>query len=142
MQIQQIENIPCNVSYINNGLCSITFQIPQSDLSSFVAILSGLSGLFRSCSYKAKINDEIIHERIEKKQPDIEKRNREFEADCCKMYCDYLKREQNPWLAFSLTVSKIKTMYDFSSYDIVKKCLTKNKYLKKTGFYSNRHKFD
>ncbi len=142
MELQNIENLPCKVEYINNGFCSVTFNIEESELNGFVLMLNGLSGLFRSLKWKSKINIDVIHANNEKKKEKQNEDMKHFENDVCKMYSELFIREQNSRVAFSLTVSKIKNQYAFSSYDIVKNCLTKNKYLKKTGFYSNRHKIE
>lgn len=140
MELQTIENTNCKVEYLSNGYCSATFYIEERQINQFVAMMNGLTSLFRTLTWKAKTNDDLIHKHIAEKKTDHEKVILAFENDVCRLFQEYSEREQNSRLALSLTVSKIKIQYDFSSYDIVKNCLTKNKLLKKTGFYKSRHK--
>lgn len=142
MQLQSIDQIPCKVEYLDCGDCAVTFNISEKDVIGFVTMLNGLTGLFRSLNWKAKTNIDSIRSRLYVQKTEQEKLVICFENDACRMYTDFFEREQNSRLALSLTVSKIKNQYDFSSYDIIKNCLTKNKLLKKTGFYKSRHKIE
>jgi len=142
MQLQTLETIPCDIRPSLDGNCQVTFTIPETEINAFVMMLNGLSSLFKSLAWKQKTNIDAIHMRNEAKAAQIEAYQREYETAVCETYSEYFKREQNSRVAFSLTVSKIKNRFENSSYDNVKKCLTKNKLLKKTGFYSSRYKIE
>jgi len=142
MNLQKLETIPCNIAAIGPGISNVTFTLPDEEVHSFVLMLTGLAGLFKSVSFKQKCDIDAVHMRIEQQKAEVEQYQQEYENAVCAMYAEFYKREQDSRLAFSLTVLKIKNKYPNSSYDIVKNCLTKNKLLKKTGFYKNRHKID
>lgn len=142
MLINQIENIPCQVVPAGHGLATITFTLPEESINAFVALLTSLAGLFRGLGWKSKTNIDCIHERIEQKKPVVEALRLEYENAVISVYSDFLRKGETPRCALSLTASKIIEQYKFSSFDQVKNCLTKNKMLKKTGFYKSRHKFE
>ena len=142
MTLQQLETLPCEVINCNQGLATISITLPSDQINGFVALLTSLAVLFRGLGWKTKTNIEAIHERENLKSADRNERLLAFESVVCESFQEYLKKGNTPREALSLTVSSVHTQYEFSSYDIVKNCLSKNKLLKKTGFYKNRHKYD
>lgn len=141
MSPSQIENLPCQIVSCSDGLATITFTMPENQIDGFVALLSSLSILFRGLGWKTKTNIEAIHQREKLAQPERESRLLAFEKSVCDTFIDYVSKSSNPREALSLTVSAVGYVYEFSSYEIVKNLLTKNKLLKKTGFYKSKHKF-
>lgn len=142
MQLQTIQNIPCEVNPINEEFCTLTFTLPTQYINDFMMVFSSLSNLMHGIRWKIKTNEKLIKERIAKKKPEIDAINERYENDLCLLYQKHFETEQNPRVALSLTVSEINKTYPFSCYDICKKLLTKNKLLKKTGFYKSRAKFE
>lgn len=136
----QLEKIPCEVKHITGGLCSVTFTMPENQINAFVLMLTSLSNLFRGLGWRAKTNLDAIHERNQLKEPQRQARLELYEKETCAMYKEYINKGNTPRESLSLTVSQISNRFEFSSYDIVKTCLTKNKLLKNTGFYASRHK--
>jgi hypothetical protein len=135
MNLQTIQNLPCNIKHIDQHNCLVTFTLPIDHVNAFVAMLSGMAGLFRGLAWKAKTNIDAIHERNLQKQKDIDALIAAYELVVCEMFKNYVNAGEQPRTAFSLTVSNIKKDFINSSYDNVKRVLTKNKLLKKTGFY-------
>lgn len=140
MSISTIQNIPCKFENIDNNLCNVTFTMPVQYLNAFVLMLQSLSTLLKGVGWQAKCEIESNRSRSPERQAEIAQFQEHFESACCEMFTKYLNGGSSSREAFSLTVSMIKKDFPFSSYDIVKKCLTKNKLIKKTGFYASRHK--
>lgn len=137
-QYSDLENIPCEVKYLSTGLCSVTFVMPEHQINGFVLMLSSLAGLFRGLGWKAKTNIDSIHQRNESKKIEHDKLIARFESDTVETFRALVESGVSPRESLSLTVSRIHCQYEFSSYEIVKNCLTKNKCLKKTGFYKEK----
>ena len=137
-----IENIPCQILSSNNGYSTISFTLPDVNVNAFVLLLTSLSSLFRGLGWKTKTNLDAIHERTAASKPFNDQRLLDYENAVVKTFADFIKKGEEPRAALSLTVSAVITQFEFSSFDNVKKCLTKNKLLKKTGFYKSRHKID
>lgn len=134
----EMENMPCHVEYLQDGVCSVTFTLPESQINAFVLMLTSLSSLFRGLGWKAKTNIDAIHERNVQR---IESQNtliKEFENATIDAFKKFSDSGYNAKEAVSLTVANIKLRYAFASYDIIKKCLIKNKSLKSTGYYKKR----
>ncbi len=137
-----IENLPSTVSFCENGFATITITLPEEHVNGFVALLTSLASLFRGLCWKQKTNIEGIHARNKLKEEEKKQVLQAFEDDVCRTFKDYTKTSSNCREAVSLTASSIIQKYEFSSYDIVRNCLTKNKLLKKTGYYKSRHKIE
>jgi len=133
-----LETMPCHVEHLPDGICSVTFTMPESQINSFVLMLSSLAGLFRGLGWKAKTNIDAIHARNMEKQETKNLLIQEFEKATVASFNDFMETAKTPPEALSLTVANIKCRYEFASYDIIKKCLIKNKCLKNTGFYKKR----
>lgn len=142
MLLNQIESIPCQVSCTGNGFATVTFTLPEENINGFVALLTSLASLFRGLGWKTKTNIDAIHARNKATESERNNRIQEFEDYVCLIFSDFAKTVNNPRECLSLTASRVHMKYDFSSYDIVKNCLSKNKLLKNTGFYKSRHKIE
>lgn len=140
MNVHQLETIPCNIVSSSDGLATVTFTIPEEHINGFVAMLNSLATLFRGLGWKTKTNIDAIHQREDRRAPGREQRIQQFETSCVETFQSYIKKGDTPREAFSLTVSAIKYIYEFSSYEIVRNVLTKHKLLKKTGYYKNTSK--
>jgi hypothetical protein len=138
MTINQIESLPCSVQ-VNSGLATITFTMPEENVNAFVALLSSLANLFRGLCWKTKTNIDAIHERINTTLEEREQRLKDYETCVADTFKTFLLNGISPKEALSRTIISVKEPYPFASYDNVKSCLTKNKLLKKTGFYKSRH---
>jgi hypothetical protein len=137
-----IESIPCEVKNVTADLVQVTFTLPACHINDFVMMLSSMTQLFRGLGWKAKTNRDGVLLRHAQREPEIAKRNEEYEKAVCDCFLKNIKRSETPREALSLTVSQIFQDYPFSSYDIVKNCLTRNKMLKKSGFYKARHNYE
>lgn len=133
--LQQFELMPCEVKYLSEGICSITFTLPEGQINAFVLMLTSLGSLFRNLGWKAKINIDSIHERNLIKEKESLNKIIQFENDVVALFKKLTLTSTSPREALSLTVSQIFEQYPFSSFDIVKLVLTRHKCLKKTGFY-------
>ncbi len=135
-------SIPCEVKHIDTENVAITFVLPAAHINSFVLMLQSMAELFRGLGWKAKTNRDGIHLRTKENEAQIKDRNERYYKFVCDTFTDQLAKSKNAREALSLTVSLAIIDYPFSSYDIVKNCLSKNKLLKNTGYYKSRHKFD
>lgn len=135
---RQIETLPCDVRQVQEGLFSVTFTMPENQIKHFVAILNSLTGLFQNMNWKAKTNMDAIHIRNAAAQIEHDKILEQYEKYTLLTYQTFVDAGNSSREALSLTVSKVHERYAFSSYDNIKKCLTKNKLLKNTGFYKTR----
>lgn len=142
MNIQAIQNIPCEIKAVNADICSVTFTLPVTQINAFVLLMSSLTVMLRGLGWKVKTNNDLIHAKIKKDEPETVKFHQEYEEKVLTTYNDYINKGNTPRESLSLTVSYVAKLYPFSSFDIVKNCLSKNKMLKKTGFYKSRHKFE
>lgn len=139
--ITNLENLPCEYSYINDKTCKITFTLNPEILPAFVLIMQSMTGLFRGLVWRGKTNIDAIHERVNESAPVIEAKRNIYDRKTCAYFNQYIEDGKNPKESLSLTVEKLKKEYGYASYDNVKYCLSKNKLLKKTGFYKSRHKY-
>lgn len=140
MHLSQLENLPCKVDVEQSGLASVTFTLPEEQVTGFVAVLTSLSTLFRGVAWKTKTNNDSIHRRNLASLPERLNRIGEFEMCCEETFLSYLKNGDSPRECLSLTVSAVSSKFEFASYDIIKNVLTKKRLLKKTGYYKDiRH---
>jgi hypothetical protein len=130
----KIEQTPCDIMYLPNDMCKVTFTIHQQDIYAFQLMFTSLGVLFKNLAWKAKTNIDAIHHRLAANAPKVQTRIEEYEKFVCDTFTDFCGHH-TPREAFSLTVSAVKQEYDCSSYDQCKQILTKHKKLKKTGFY-------
>lgn len=141
MQITDIETIPAEIHSQNNGNASVTFFLPEEHINAFILLLNSLESLFRGIAWKQKTDIDAIHARTDSQIAKVNERNEEYKNAVCRLFVEFVTAGNTPREALSLTVSQIYEDYSFSNYEIVRNCLTKNKLLKKTGFYAERHKY-
>jgi len=138
MKLQQIESMICEVKSVENGMATITLCMPQEFVSGFVALLASLAGLFRGLGWKIKTNIDAIHQREQVRLQGAASRMAKFDESVMQSYGDFILKGYSPKDSIKLTVKAVSYVYEFSSYDIVKNILSKNKLLKNTGFYSSK----
>lgn len=136
--ITEINNIPCEFKHLNNNQCAITFTLDSNIIPAFVALMQSLASLFTGLAWKQKTNLEQVRQRIKESEPERESYRQEYENTVCAIFNNYIEKGENPRVSLSLTISSVHSQYPNSSYDNVKNCLTKNKLLKKTGFYKQK----
>lgn len=142
MKITEIQNIPTDVQILNDAYAIVSFTIPTDAIRPFMFMFQSLSGLMQNVAWKVKTNESLIHSRNEKQKSAIEERQVDYEKAVIETYKNYINQGNTPRESLSMTTSALNNHYSFSSYDNVKKMLTKNKLLKNTGFYGSRHKFE
>lgn len=141
-ELHELETVTSEIHSLNNGESAVTFYLPEEHIQAFVLLLNSLEGLFRGIAWKQKTDIDAIHARTRLQVAKVNERNKQYENDVCALFVDLIKQGNTPREALSLTASQIYETYEFSNYTIIKNCLTKNKLLKKTGFYSERHKYE
>jgi hypothetical protein len=137
MTPQQLETLPCTVKLSDSGLADITFTLPQDQISGFICLLSSLVIMFRNLRWKTKIDIDSIHAREALKTPDRNERLLAFETAVCERYMKYVSNGCDAREAFSCTLSSVQDDFEFAKWDHVRNILTKNKLLKKTGYYKD-----
>lgn len=137
-----VSRIPHSVEVIDEETTSVTFVLPSCAAKGFIMMFMSFADLFRSVDWKQRMHPRGIQLRNEKKKPEIEEMAQRYENAVITTFKTYCDNGNTPRESLSLTVSKVHEHFPFSSYDMVKTCLSKNKMLKKTGFYKSRHKFD
>jgi hypothetical protein len=136
------ERIPHKVDIIDPETSSVTFIIPAASVRAFVAVFSSFAELFRSVDWKQRTHPKAIAARNASRACEIDLHVEKYETAVISTYKEFLSQGNTPRESLSLTATKIGEHFVFSSYDMVKSCLQKNKLLKNTGFYKSRHKFD
>ena len=137
MTTRDIATLPCRVVSSADGLTTLEITMPSHLINSFILLMQSLTGLFQSVSWKERSDPDGIMTREKKRLVDNETRIKAFEMSVLETFDSYIKKGDNPRAALSLTASAVKYVYEFSSYDIIKNILTKNKRLKNTGGYKN-----
>ena len=136
----RISSIPYEVKPVDKETVALTLVMPIANVNAIVMMLSCFYDLFKGLSWKAKTNPATLSARAKEIHAESRDITAEYENAVVKMYVQYIDKNNTPRESLSLTASKISETYDFSSFDMVKSCLTKNKLLKNTGFYKSRHK--
>lgn len=137
-----INRIPHEVKVIDEETTSVTFILPSCAVKGFVMMFMCFADLFRSVDWKQRTHPKGIQLRNDKKRPEIEETIQRYENAVLSTFKTYCENGNTPRESLSLTVSKVSEHFPYSSYDMVKNCLSKNKMLKKTGFYKSRHKYE
>ncbi|MBT1071620.1 hypothetical protein [Pelotalea chapellei] len=133
-----ISKLPCDVKMIESGLYSVTFIMPESQISPFVGILNSLTDLLQGLSWRVKTNIDGIHARNAVQQIKNDEILVEYEKHAVTVFQTLVNKGNSPRESLSMTVSKVHEKFPFSSFDSIKKILTKNKLLKNTGFYKSK----
>lgn len=136
--ITEINNIPCDFRHLDDNQCAVTFTLPADIIPAFVALMQSLASLFTGLAWKQKTNLEQVRQRIKASEPERMQYKQDYENKVCAIFNDYVEKGENPRTALSLTASAMHPEYPNSCFDTVKNCLTKNKLLKKTGFYKQK----
>lgn len=119
----------------------ITVDITEQQLASFRELSESITRLFSQLKWGEHVSIENVHARIAQNQSAVDAHFVNYERDVCDTFIDLLESGNSPRESLSLTVSEMADNYPQSSYDNVKKILTKNKLIKNTGFYSTKHKY-
>lgn len=125
MMINQIENIPVTVEACSHGFSTITFTLPDEHINAFVGMLNAFAGLFRAVSWKSKTNIDGIHQREVKRISGNAEKMMKFEQLVVDTFAGHLHSGYSPRESLTLTVSGVKYIHDFASYQIIKNILGK-----------------
>jgi hypothetical protein len=119
----------------NGQSISFTVTVTDEQIRNFTEIFSGFISNFL---WKVKTDPDLIHERLEDDRERQEILSAEYQAFCIDTFNCYLAAGETARTALSLTVSTVFDRFPLSSFDQVKKILTKAKLLKNTGYYKKR----
>lgn len=142
MQITQFDQIPTDVTVLNDEFSLISFTLPTDSIRPFMFMFQSLASLMQTVQWKHKTDLTLIQARNEKKQAAIDERVLNCNVLIIDTFKQLISEGKEPREALSLTIKKAQIDYGFASYDYCKKLLIKNKYVKNTGFYKSRHKID
>lgn len=135
------DRIPHTVEIIDENTSSVTFILPSASIRAFIAVILSFADLFRAVEWKQKIHPHAIATRNDSRLENIDAHVEKYETAVISTYKEYLSQGNTPRESLSLTATKIGDHFAFSSFDMVKNCLSKNKLLKNTGYYKSRHKY-
>jgi hypothetical protein len=99
---------PCDVKYLPNNMCQVTFTIHQQEITMFQLIFETLSVVFKNLAWKAKTNIDAVHQRISDNQLKNDAIVFQYESEVVDMFKAQSQQTISPREAFSLTVSLIK----------------------------------
>lgn len=137
-EIMTVDDVPYDVKPLQDGLCAVTFILRSDYIQTFAIFLSSMTGLMGRVAWKYKSNPELSAQRIAAQQDAVDASIEQYRECVLAVFNNFLEEGESPREALSLTVSRVSEQYPQSSFDNVKKILTKAKLLKNTGYYKRR----